>query len=77
MAKSKFKHSWKEINWKQCNNYVQNVQFKMVVAYKNGNLKLVLKLQYKLMKSFPCRALAVRQVVTNDGCLTPGVDKEV
>jgi RNA-directed DNA polymerase len=53
---------------------VSNAQKELVVAYSKGDLKKVKHLQYKLMKSFPARALAVRKVTTNDGRKTPGVD---
>jgi len=46
----------------------------MVVAFKNGNMSEVYRLQKKLMLSFEGRALAVRKVTSNKGGKTPGVD---
>jgi RNA-directed DNA polymerase len=50
------------------------MQTKVVVAYKEGNLSKVRKLQYQLIMSFEARALAVRRVTSSDGRNTPGVD---
>jgi RNA-directed DNA polymerase len=53
---------------------VTDAQNKMVVAYLEGDLKKMFKIQYKLLFSFEARALAVRSVVTNEGRKTPGID---
>jgi RNA-directed DNA polymerase len=50
------------------------MQTKVVVAYKEGNLSKVRKLQYQLIMSFEARALAVRRVTSSDGRNTPGID---
>ena len=57
--------------------YVKNLQKKLVVAYKNNDQKLLFSLQEKLMMFFEGRALAVRQILSNDGKKTPGFDKIV
>jgi RNA-directed DNA polymerase len=51
------------------------MQIKLVVAYKEGNLSKVRKLQYQLMMSFDARALSVRRVTSDDVRNTSGVDK--
>ena len=53
---------------------MSNIQFKMVVAYQKGNLYELRRFQHKLMSSFEARTIAVRQIVTNTGKSTPGVD---
>jgi hypothetical protein len=35
------------------------------------------KLQWKLIRNFSCRALAIRKVVTNTGGKTPGTEGKV
>jgi RNA-directed DNA polymerase len=68
---------WHEIDWPECQKKVQHLQYKIVVAFKNGNMGEVKQLQHNLTKSFAGRALAVRTVVTNPGKKTPGIDKVV
>jgi RNA-directed DNA polymerase len=53
---------------------VLNIQSKIVVAKRTGNLIELFKLQTKLITSFEARCLAVRQVTTNDGAKSPGID---
>lgn len=73
----KYNELWHNINWKLINKYVSNIQYKMVVAYNNGNKSELYRLQKKLMLSFAARALAVRKITSNEGGKTPGVDKIV
>jgi RNA-directed DNA polymerase len=75
--RKKLSQKWHNINWKTHSKYVKNLQKKLVVAYKNNDQKLLFVLQEKLMMSFEGRSLAVRQIVSNDGKKTPGVDKIV
>lgn len=49
-------------------------QYKIAAAWKEKDLNKVYLLQHKLVQSFDARALAVRQVITNSGGKTPGVD---
>ena len=72
---TKLNRKWHDINWNKSSKYVKNLQKKLVVAYKNNDQKLLFSLQEKLMVSFKGRALAVRQIVSNDGKKTPGFDK--
>jgi hypothetical protein len=51
------------------------MQFSMVEAYKEENLRELHKLQYKALMSFEFRAYSIRKVCTNDGSKTPGIDK--
>ena len=64
---TKLNRKWHDINWNKSSKYVKNLQKKLVVAYKNNDQKLLFSLQEKLMMSFEGRALAVRQIVSNDG----------
>lgn len=73
-VKSNKNSKWHNINWIQVENYLSNVQENMVVAYKNGDLEQLHKLQLKLIMSFEARAFAVRKVTTNDGKKSPGAD---
>lgn len=68
------KLGWHDINWKKINNYVSNLQKSMVVAYMHNNTAEVFRIQNKLMMSWKARALAVRNVTSNTGSRTPGVD---
>jgi len=70
-------NNWYEINWRENCAFVNKLQEKLVVDYKNKNWKEVHSTQLKLMMSFEGRALAVRKVVTNDGGKNPGIDKIV
>lgn len=65
---------WHNIDWHRVNEYVYNMQYAMVVAYRNGNIRETYRLQKKLIMSFECRALAVRKVTSNEGGKTPGID---
>jgi len=69
--------SWHDIDWSECQEKVQHLQYKIVVAFKRGNKGEVKQLQHNLTKSFAARALAVRTVVTNPGKKTPGIDNVV
>lgn len=68
---------WYEINWQKANNEVKTIQKQIVEAYLQNNMLLLKKLQWKLIRSFACRALAVRKCVTNSGRKSPGVDGEI
>lgn len=69
--------NWDEINWKQCHVVLRRLQYKIVVAYREKNMKLVTIYQHELTRSFAARALAVRKVVTAKGKKTSGVDKVI
>lgn len=65
------------IDWKQCFVVLRKLQYKIVVALREKDLKLVKIRQHELTPSFAARALAVRKVVTAKGRNTPGVDKVI
>jgi RNA-directed DNA polymerase len=69
--------SWHDIDWPESQKRLSYLQYKIVVAFKEGNLGEVKQLQHNLTKSFAGRALAVRTVVTNPGRKTAGLDKVV
>lgn len=73
--KNKLNQNWHNINWNKTSKYVKSLQKELVVTYKNNDQKLLFSLQEKLMMSFEGRALAVRQIVSNDGKKTSGFDK--
>ena len=70
-------NNWYEIIWREICDFVNKVQEKLVVVYKNKNWKEVHSIKLKLMMSFEGETLAVRKVVTNDGGKNPGIDKIV
>lgn len=63
--------NWNEINWKQCYETLNELQYNILIAYREKDLKLVRINQYKLTRSFAARAIAVRKVVSNKGGKTP------
>lgn len=69
--------NWNEINWKQCYETLNELQYNILIAYREKDLKLVRINQYKLTRSFAARAIAVRKVVSNKGGKTPGIDKVI
>jgi len=66
---------WHEIKWKRVYYYVSNLQKHLVVAYLHNDTAEVFRLQGKLINSWKARALAVREVTSNSGSKTPGIDK--
>nr|YP_009054602.1 hypothetical reverse transcriptase [Bracteacoccus minor]AIK29090.1 hypothetical reverse transcriptase [Bracteacoccus minor] len=68
---------WHDIDWLECQQKVQHLQYKIVVAFNKGEIGEVKQLQHNLTKSFAARALAVRAVSNNPGSKTPGVDNVV
>ncbi|GET42976.1 group II intron reverse transcriptase/maturase [Microseira wollei] len=67
--------NWKELPWKKFQKVVFRLQTRIFKARKNGNLKLVTKLQKLLLNSKAAKYLAVRQVTQlNQGKATAGVD---
>lgn len=73
MAKNKL-NNWQQINWKEENNKVAMLQDKIVKATQAKNMSLVFKLQRQLINCFEGRALAIRNVVMNEGSKTSGID---
>jgi RNA-directed DNA polymerase len=87
-VKKRFKHAnhvmttelhpidkWKAIPWRKLRKVVFRLQVRIFKAQKNGNLRLVRKLQKLLLNSKAAKLLAIRQVTQlNMGKKTAGVD---
>ena len=69
--------NWNEINWKQCFETLEKLQYKILMAYRDKDMKLVKIYQHELTRSFAARAIAVRKVVSNKGKSTSGIDKVI
>ncbi len=65
---------WHSINWKRAERQVGILQKKITNAYEQKAYRRVKRLQYVLSHSFYAKALAVRQVTSNKGKRTAGVD---
>ena len=66
---------WKSIPWRKLRKIVFRLQVRIFKAQKNGNKRLVRKLQKLLLSSKAAKLLAVRQVTQlNTGKKTAGVD---
>lgn len=68
---------WHQIDWKTVNLEVMVIQKQIIRAHLNHDHKMVKQLQWKLIRSFPCRAAAVRRIITNSGKKTPGIDGDI
>ena len=66
---------WKSLPWRQLRKVVFRLQMRIFKAQKNGNTRLVCKLQKLLLSSKAAKLLAIRQVTQlNPGKKTAGVD---
>lgn len=66
---------WKSIPWRKLRKIVFRLQVRIFTAQKNGNSRLVRKLQKLLLSSKAAKLLAIRQVTQlNIGKITAGVD---
>jgi RNA-directed DNA polymerase len=65
---------WQEIDWKHATYTVRQLQSRIVKAEKEGNSAKAQRLRSLLLHSLSAKLLAVRQVVSNHGKRTPGVD---
>jgi hypothetical protein len=66
---------WKSLPWRQLRKVVFRLQMRIFKAQKNGNTRLVCKLQKLLLSSKAAKLLAIRQVTQlNTGKKTAGVD---
>lgn len=65
---------FKDIDWKIARRAVREMQDELVRAFRLGNKELVTKIQFKIVRSFGARALAVKRVSSNTGGKTPGID---
>ena len=69
---------WSQINWRQVNKLIRNLQRRIFRARKLGEWKKLRRLQKLLSRSYANLLISVRQITqTNKGKYTPGVDKEV
>ena len=75
--KSGFEKQWNSINWKQAEEYVNRLQFRIAKATSENKQNTVKRLQYLLTHSFNAKLLAVKRVTTNKGKRTAGVDGEL
>ena len=74
-TESKPSDKWKTIPWRKLRKIVFRLQVRIFKAQKNGNLRLVRRLQKLLLSSKAAKLLAVRQVTQlNMGRKTAGVD---
>lgn len=67
-------NGWHEIDWREVEVKIKNLQAKIVTATLNNNMLETYRLQWQILKSFEGKALAVRKVVTNRGGRTTGID---
>ena len=66
---------WSQINWRKVERYVFKLQQRIFQASRDGNIKLVRKLQRTLTRSYYARLLATRQITQdNSGKKTAGID---
>lgn len=65
---------WKSLDWKKYQLKVGKLQARIVKAQKEGKYGRVKALQWILTHSFSAKALAVKQVTSNKGRHTSGVD---
>ncbi len=65
---------WQQIDWKTATETVRRIQTRIVKALEQGRLGRAKKLQRLLVNSTTAKFLAVRQVVSNRGTHTPGID---
>jgi RNA-directed DNA polymerase len=69
-------NKWNTIRWKEWEQLLPENQNSLVIATKRGDVKEIKRIQYKMVRMFALRALAVRKVTSNRGKRTPGVDGE-
>lgn len=70
-------NNWNRIDWNECAERLSALQYGILIAYREKDMKLVAKLQYELTRSFAARAMSVRKVVGNKGGKTVGIDNVV
>jgi RNA-directed DNA polymerase len=65
---------WNSINWKKVYCEVMKLQVRIAKATREGRWRRVKSLQWLLTHSYSAKCLAVRNITTNRGKRTPGVD---
>ncbi|MEO5358538.1 MAG: reverse transcriptase domain-containing protein [Nitrospirae bacterium YQR-1] len=68
---------WDTLNWKRIISNVRWLQARIVKATREGDHRMVRRLQWKLTNSFSAKALTVKRVTENRGKRTAGVDGEI
>lgn len=68
---------WHSIDWKQVLLFVGKAQMRIAQAEMEKDFRRVKRLQRNLIRSWQCKALAVRKVTDNQGKRTSGVDREL
>ena len=71
------KNGWHEINWREAEAKIKDLQEKIVIATVKEDFKEVYRLQWVILKSFEAKAVAVRKVISNKGSRSPGVDQVI
>lgn len=66
--------AWNQIDWQKLEKTVEKMQARIVKAQQEGRFGKVKSLSRVLTRSFAAKALAVRQVTSNKGSRTPGID---
>ena len=76
-ANMRLKQEWETFNWCKAHEDVNRLQSRIAKAVIEGNWNLAKKLQYLLVNNHYAKAIAVRNVVTNSGSKTAGVDNKL
>jgi RNA-directed DNA polymerase len=66
---------WKQINWKEVEDFINKLQTRIAKATIKGNIGLARELQRMLTHSYYAKLWAVKKVTTNRGKRTAGIDK--
>lgn len=69
--------SWSDINFELAESNIKKLQKRIVKAYRNDDIYLMKHLQHKLIHSNYAKALAVKHVISCDGCNTAGIDNVI
>lgn len=68
--------TWNDVDWTKTQKTVRQVQYRIYVAARNGDMKRVHWLQKFLINSKAAKLIAVRQITTlNKGRKTAGIDR--
>ena len=65
---------WESVDWNKCEAKVKKLQTRIVKAQKDSRHNKVKALQWILIHSFYAKALVIKQVTSNKGSDTAGVD---
>lgn len=68
---------WSSINWKSIEQQVHRLQMRIAKAFRERRYAKAKALQWLLTHSRGAKLLSVRQVTTNKGKKTPGVDRVI